>query len=235
MRLGFADFIFDSETKELLRQAQSVPLSPKAFHLLELLIESRPKAVSKSQLHDRLWPDTFVVEANLSNLIGEVRRALDDDPRQPRYVRTVHRFGYAFRADTADLARSDTSGVLCRLIWAGGSAMLREGEHILGRDSDAAICLDSPSVSRRHARIRVADGHATFEDLGSKNGSSVGGRRSHGPVLLNDGDVITTGLIELRFRMVRPAVPTETVLEPRYEGDSPEADTTRSDTQAERK
>ena len=227
MRLGFGDFIFDSETKELLRRAQSVPLSPKAFQLLELLIESRPKALNKSQLHDRLWPDTFVVEANLSNLIGEVRRALDDDPRQPRYVRTVHRFGYAFRADTADLARSDTGGVLCRLIWAGGSAMLREGEHILGRDADAAVCLDSPSVSRRHARIRVAEGHATFEDLGSKNGSSVGGRRTHGPVSLNDGDVITTGLIELRFRMVRPTVPTETVLAPGFEGDTPESDTTR--------
>jgi DNA-binding winged helix-turn-helix (wHTH) protein len=213
MRLGFGDFILDSETKELLRQAQAVSLSPKAFQLLELLIESRPKALSKSQLHDRLWPNTFVVEANLSNLIGEVRRALDDDPRQPRYVRTVHRFGYAFRAEIADLARSDTSAVLCRLIWAGGSAMLCEGQHILGRDSDAAVFLDSPSVSRRHARVRVADGHVTFEDLGSKNGSSIGGRRTHGPVPLNDGDVITTGLIDLTFRMVRPAVPTETVLD----------------------
>jgi DNA-binding winged helix-turn-helix (wHTH) protein len=82
-------------------------------HWLELLIESRPKALSKSQLHDRLWPNTFVVEANLSNLIGEVRRALDNDPRQPRYVRTVHRFGYAFRADPPDIALSDTGGVLC--------------------------------------------------------------------------------------------------------------------------
>jgi DNA-binding winged helix-turn-helix (wHTH) protein len=213
MRLGFGHFIFDSETKELLRQEQPVPLSPKAFQLLEALIESRPKALSKSELHNCLWPNTFVVEANLANLIGEVRRALDDDPRQPRYIRTVHRFGYAFRAETADLARHDAEGILCRLIWPGGSAMLREGEHTLGRDADAAVFLDSPSVSRRHARIRVADGHATFEDLGSKNGSSVGGRRTRGPVPLADGDVITTGIIELTFRMVRPAVPTETVLE----------------------
>jgi DNA-binding winged helix-turn-helix (wHTH) protein len=215
MRIGFGDFIFDSETKELLRQDRSVSLSPKAFQLLEILIESRPKALSKSQLHDRLWPKTFVVEANLSNLIGEIRRLLDDDPRQPRYVRTVHRFGYAFRAHTVDLARSDISGVVCRLIWAGGSATLREGEHIVGRDADAAVFLDSPSVSRRHARIRIADGCATFEDLGSKNGSSVGGRRTHEPVPLADGDVITTGVIELTFRIVRPAVPTETVLERR--------------------
>jgi DNA-binding winged helix-turn-helix (wHTH) protein len=227
MRVKFHDFILDSDTKELLRQEQSVPLSPKAFQLLEILIENRPKALSKSELHDRLWPKTFVVDANLSNLTGEIRRALDDDPRQPRYVRTVHRFGYAFRADTVDLARSDPSSVVCRLIWSNGSATLREGEHILGRDADAEVFLDSPSVSRRHARIRIADGHATFEDLGSKNGSSVGGRHAHGPVPLADGDVITTGIIELTFRMVRPAVPTETVLERRYQGDTPPPDTTR--------
>jgi DNA-binding winged helix-turn-helix (wHTH) protein len=212
LRLRFADFIFDSETRELLQSGQPVTLSPKAFQLLEILMENRPKALSKSQLHDRLWPNTFVVEANLSNLIGEVRRALDDQPRQPRYVRTVHRFGYAFRGETADLARSDTGKVVCRVIWAGGSAMLREGEHIIGRDSEATVFLDSPSVSRRHARIRVADGHATFEDLGSKNGSSVRGRRAHGPISLADGDVITTGVVELTFRILRPAVPTESVL-----------------------
>ena len=212
MRLGFGHIIFDSDTRELLRRGQSVALSPKAFQLLEILIESRPKALSKSQLHDRLWPNTFVVEANLSNLIGEIRRALDDDSRQPRHVRTVHRFGYAFRANTLDLAPSDASGVVCRLIWAGGNVMLREGEHIVGRDPDAAVFLDSPSVSRRHALIRVAGGHVTFEDLGSKNGSSVGGRQTQGPVSLADGDVISTGIIEMTFRMVRPAVPTDSVL-----------------------
>ena len=152
-----------------------------------------------------------MVEANLSNLIGEVRRALDDDPRQPRYVRTVHRFGYAFSAGTVDLPRTDTSGLVCRLIWSGGNVTLREGEHIVGRDPDAAVFLDSPSVSRRHARIRVVDGHATFEDLASKNGSSVRGRPTCGPVPLTDGDVITAGLIEVTFRTVRPAVPTDSV------------------------
>jgi DNA-binding winged helix-turn-helix (wHTH) protein len=211
MRLEYSEFTFDSETRELRRDGKPVALSPKAFQLLEILIESRPKALSKSQLHDRLWPSTFVVEANLSNLIGEVRRALDDDPRRPRFVRTVHRFGYAFRGETVDLTRSDTNGAVCRLVWAGGSATLRQGEHIIGRDSDSAVLLDSPSVSRRHARLRVADDHATLEDLGSKNGSCVGGRRVHGPVSVADGDVITTGIVELTFHMIRPAVPTESV------------------------
>jgi DNA-binding winged helix-turn-helix (wHTH) protein len=212
MRLGFGDFIFDSETRELLRDRQPATLTPKAFQLLEILVEHRPKALSKSQLHDRLWPNTFVVEANLSNLIGEVRRALDDDPRRPQFVRTVHRFGYAFCAETADLSRSETTGVVCRVIWTGGSATLREGDHIIGRDPTAEIFLDSPSVSRRHGRIRVMNGHATFEDLGSKNGSVVRGQRADGTVPLSNGDTITMGVVELTFRLLGPPVPTESVL-----------------------
>jgi DNA-binding winged helix-turn-helix (wHTH) protein len=211
MRIGFADFVFDSDTRELLQNAQPVVLSPKAFQLLEILIVSRPKALSKSDLHDRLWPNTFVVEANLSNLIGEVRRALGDDPKEPQFIRTIHRFGYAFRGETRDLTRDDTSHAVCRLVWAGGSAMLASGEHIIGREADATIVLDSPSVSRRHARICVANDRVTFEDLGSKNGSSVGGRAAKGPVTLTDGDVITTGVVDLTFRMIHPAVPTESV------------------------
>jgi DNA-binding winged helix-turn-helix (wHTH) protein len=211
MRLGLGNFIFDPEARELLRHGEPITLSPKAFQLLEILIENRPKALSKSQPHDRLWPNTFVVEANFSNLIGEVRRALDDDPRQPTFIRTVHRFGYAFRGEAVDTTRTMSRGV-CRLIWAGGSAVLGEGEHIIGRESDATVHLDSPSVSRHHARIRVDADHATLEDLGSKNGSSIGGRRVHGPVPLADGDVITTGIVELTFRVIRPAEPTESLL-----------------------
>src|SRR5262245_12033885 len=100
-RVRFGEFILDVETRELLCRNKPVALSPKAFHLLQILIENRPKAVSKSDLHDRLWPGTFVVDANLPNLIGEIRRALDDNPHDSRFVRTVHRFGYAFRTSTS--------------------------------------------------------------------------------------------------------------------------------------
>jgi DNA-binding winged helix-turn-helix (wHTH) protein len=212
MRLEFGEFIFDSGTREVLRGRRTVTLSPKAFRLLEILIESRPNALSKSHLHDSLWPNTFVVEANLANLIGEVRRALGDDPRRPRFIRTVHRFGYAFRGDHATAVDGEARDIVCRLVWADGHALLREGEHIMGRDPSAAVFVDSPSVSRCHARISILDGRATFEDLGSKNGSSVGDRRVDGSVPLTDGDLITIGIVEVRFRMLRPAVPTESVL-----------------------
>ena len=92
----FGEFVLDSETRQLLRAFEPRHVSPKAFHLLEVLVSSRPRVWSKRELQDLLWPDTTVLEANLPNLIAEVRAALEDNPQQPRYVRTVHRYGYGF-------------------------------------------------------------------------------------------------------------------------------------------
>ncbi len=206
-RVCFGDFALDPETRELLRGRDSIALSPKAYQLLEILVVSRPKALSKIALQERLWPDAFVVEKNLVNLIAEIRKALDDDPTHPRFVRTVHRFGYAFRepagGTTANDTTVDTKDVHFRLIWADGRAGLGEGEHVLGRDPDLELFLDSPGVSRRHARIRIAGEDATVEDLGSKNGTFVADRRLDSPTRLVDGDVIRVGSVQLTFSAVR--------------------------------
>ena len=83
------------DSRELRRGVEPVRLSPKAFQLLEILVTNRPKALSKADLQDRLWPDTFVVEKNLANLVGEIRQALGDTPSSG-FIRTVPRYGYAF-------------------------------------------------------------------------------------------------------------------------------------------
>src|SRR5262249_10829997 len=106
MRLAFEDCVFDSDTREVLKSRSPVSLSPKAFLLLQLLIGRGPKAVSKKEIHDCLWPKTFVAEGNLGNLIAEVRGALGDDARSPRMIRTVRRFGYAFRARVKEIQES---------------------------------------------------------------------------------------------------------------------------------
>lgn len=93
----FGDFVLDSDSHELLRSGQPLHLSPKAFRLLEALVSTRPRAWSKPALQDLLWPTTTVVEANLPNLVKEVRAVLGDDAERPRYLRTIHRFGYAFQ------------------------------------------------------------------------------------------------------------------------------------------
>ena len=103
----FGDFVLDLDTHELVRAGTPVSLSPKAFRLLGILVENHPKALSKAELQDGLWPGTFVVEKNLTNLVSEIREALGDDPVRPRFIRTVHRFGYAFREAASTESRDD--------------------------------------------------------------------------------------------------------------------------------
>jgi DNA-binding winged helix-turn-helix (wHTH) protein len=214
MRVRFGRFVLDRESRELLRGDEHVPLSPKAFDLLSLLVDHRPKAMSKSDLLERVWPDTFVVEKNLANLVGEIREAIGDDPSDPRFIRTVHRFGYAFR-DPAARPDADTparpgGARSFRLKWVNGRATLEEGEHLVGRDPDAEIFLNQAGVSRRHARVVIAAGRATIDDLGSKNGTFVGDQRVNGPTSLGDGDVIGIGSVKLTLRIFQTPSSTRT-------------------------
>nr|MDQ3280535.1 winged helix-turn-helix domain-containing protein [Acidobacteriota bacterium] len=108
MRLLFGDCSFDSESRVLQRDGESVRISGKAFQLLELLLAARPKPIAKEDLFAQLWPDTFVSEANLASLVKEIRAAIGDDARAPRYVRTVHRFGYAFSGTVTETPERNT-------------------------------------------------------------------------------------------------------------------------------
>src|SRR5262245_11100110 len=92
MKLAFGDCVFDSDLRQLVRGGVAVHLTPKALRLLELLLERRPKPISKQEIRDVVWPDTVVAEGSLANVVFEVRNALGDDPREPRFVRTVHSF-----------------------------------------------------------------------------------------------------------------------------------------------
>jgi TolB-like protein/Tfp pilus assembly protein PilF len=96
MRVLFGDCTFDSDARTLQRGSETMRLSGKAFQLLELLLAARPNPIAKEELFAKLWPDTFVSEANLASLVKEIRAAIGDDARAPRFVRTAHRFGYAF-------------------------------------------------------------------------------------------------------------------------------------------
>ena len=211
----FGEFVLDHDTRELRRGRRVVVISPKAFQLLEILIANQPKAMSKATLQGLLWPDTFVVGKNVVNLVAEIREALGDSAEDPRYVRTVARFGYAFAAAT-EAAAADATGAIakgdprCRLVWAIGRLALCEGDHVIGRDPTVELFLDSPGVSRHHAVLRVSVSGTTLEDLGSKNGTFVGARRIEAPTPLADGDRIKVGEIELSFTVVRARGVTQT-------------------------
>ena len=212
MQVRFGTFVLDPDTRELLCGDTPVPLSPKAFDLLNILVANRPKAISKNSLQERLWPATFVVEKNLANLVSEIRDAIGDDPFNPRFIRTIHRFGYAFReaVQRAETGRPSAHGLSFRVTWATGGVSLDEGEHVLGRDPNVEIYLDSPGVSRRHALIRIAAGRATIDDLGSKNGTFVGAQRVDGSRSLNDGEIVTISSLKLTFNVIQTPISTET-------------------------
>ena len=202
MRLRFSDCVFDSDTREVFRSEKPVHVSPKAFALLGALIERRPKAISKDELQRLLWPDTFVSEANLPNLVAELREALGDDAHAPRVIRTVPRFGYAFRADTSTESAGSPTRVF-RLIWGEREIALRDGENLIGRDNGCLLWVDDPLVSRRHARIVTDASGATLEDLGSRNGTFLRGARIASATRLADGDLITIGPASMVFRVLQ--------------------------------
>lgn len=214
--VSFSNFVLDLDTHELRRGSESVPLSPKAYQLLEVLVVNRPKALSKSALQERLWPDTFVLEKNLVYLVAEIREALGDNATDPRFVRTVPKFGYAFRHSTspssAASARVRPYGARFRLAWPGGRAALSDGEYVLGRDPDLELFLDAHDVSRRHARITIANDDATIEDLDSKNGTFVADRRVDSATRLVNGASIRVGSVRLTFTRVQNRGSTETAL-----------------------
>jgi len=202
MHLVFGDCEFDTGRRILLRHGRVEPVSPKAFQLLQLLLDRRPEAVSKAELLEHLWPETFVSDASLHNLVTEVRGALGDDPRMARYSRTVPRYGYAFHGDARPPSSSAAPAPGQRLISGSGDWQLGHGTSLVGRDRECAIRIDSETISRRHARIVVKPGETTMEDLGSKNGTQVNGQRVTRPVVLKDGDAIQVGVITLTYRIV---------------------------------
>ena len=209
MRLAFGDCVLDSGTRELSRGGKSVHLEPKAFALLELLIAARPEAISKSKLQDALWPKTYVSERSLARLIGDLRSAIGDRAEKPRFIRTVHRFGYAFCGEVTTGSGRE-SAFHCRLVWGDREIALAKGENVLGRDPEVAVWIDLDSVSRRHARIVVEQEEATLEDLKSKNGTFLDGQKVTSPVRLSSGNRIKVGAASLVFRCSREMGSTRT-------------------------
>ena len=213
MQICFGPFTLDLDTRQLTREGKPLHLSPKAFELLAALADARPKALSKTVLQQRLWPDTFVAEANLSNLVAEIREVLEDSPREPTYIRTAHRFGYAFCGEATIQAGAraahDGGRPDCWIEWGTIRFPLFPGEHVVGRDADVEIRLDASTVSRRHARLIVKHEGTVLEDFGSKNGTYRGGDRVTVPIRLADGDEIRIGSQLVVFR-VRSMGSTET-------------------------
>jgi FHA domain len=204
MRVTCGDFTIDHDRRQISLAGEDVRLSPKAYAFLQYLVERRPAAVSRKEIYDMLWPKVFVSDSNLATILAEIRRALHDDAKEPRYVRTVFGFGYAFVADGGG---PDGKPACCRLVGDDIDLVLPQGDTILGRGMEQLN--RHGVVSREHALLTIAPDTATIEDLGSKNGTFVGGRRVRAATAIVDGDVVTLGKLRLIFR--RLANPSTTL------------------------
>jgi DNA-binding winged helix-turn-helix (wHTH) protein len=216
VRTRFGSFTLDTGTRQLVDGEREVHLSPKAFDVLCVLIGDRPRVVNKTDLHDRIWPGTFVVDANLSVLIGEIRRALADSAQEPRFIRTIHKVGYAFCGQASEVPATGLAPApgtpRCWLAWNDRTFVLAAGENVIGRDPACGIWLEASGVSRRHAQVRLdgPGGAAILEDLGSTNGTFIGDVPVTAPTPLEDGALVHIGSVVLTFRAWSPDRPRVT-------------------------
>ena len=197
----------DSERRQLVRDGKEQHLSPKAFDLLVALLSARPAVMTKEQLMGQVWPGVFVAECNLPTLIAEIRTAIGDSARAPRFIKTHFSIGYSFIGDVTEMARTASAplGPTALIRIGQRRVILGQGESIVGRDADCDVVINDASVSRRHAKIVVAGRKAVVRDLESKNGTRVGGNRIDRETMLESGEVVTFGSIEAEFVVEVPS------------------------------
>jgi DNA-binding winged helix-turn-helix (wHTH) protein len=210
MKLAFGDCVLDLAARQLSRAGQVMPLEPKMYTLLEVLIQRRPAVVTNEELDEILWPKVYVARTSLTRLVSELRSVLGDTPRDSKIIRTVYKSGYAFGAEVNTLGAPLPQVALAMfgLIWKEQLLTLTEGAQTAGRGEECELVIDAETVSRRHARITVHDGSASIEDLGSTNGTSVNGERISALTVLLDGDEIALGTATLRVRKRDPSKDT---------------------------
>jgi DNA-binding winged helix-turn-helix (wHTH) protein len=192
----FGRFELDVARGELLENGQPVSIQPTPFLLLTHLLRNAGQLITKKELLDLLWPDVHVSDASLNQAISRLRAALGETSRSAVFLETVPRRGYRFRARVA----SEEGRPF--LIHRHRRFALPAGESILGRGKESPVPIDARSVSRRHARLLITPEGAELEDLGSKNGTFVGGRRIQQAASLFDGDEIRLGSVRLQLRYI---------------------------------
>jgi DNA-binding winged helix-turn-helix (wHTH) protein len=204
----FAGCDLDTDARRFVREGLEIHLSPKAFELLKTLVDSRPRALSKQELLDRIWPGTFVSDASLARAVSEIREAIGEHSRTDGFLQTVHGFGYRFADAGVTVAPAvapplpSVPGITCWLVGKDQEFDLGDGDHVIGREPGVAVQLNSPRVSRFHARLVIHGRSASIEDLGSKNGTFVRGARVEARIDLSHGDDIQIGPIRLTFRVI---------------------------------
>ena len=201
---NFGEFELDVAAFSLRRAGERLKLEKIPMEVLILLVSHRGALVGRKDIRQSLWgPRVFIEhDSAINTAIRKIRHALDDDADMPRFVETVVGKGYRFIAAVGRRSPPDSRAPVFHshsVLRGKREFVLESGDNLLGRDPGAQVCVDHPSVSRRHARIVLRSGRATLEDLKSRNGTFVNGLRLDAPTELGHGAVIGLGPITLTF------------------------------------
>lgn len=139
----FARFRIDTTKRLLLKDGQTVQLTPKAFDTLLLLVENRGRLVSKDELMSRLWPDTVVEEGSLTRNIYLLRKALGEARGQNLYIATVPGQGYQFVADVCEISEESLD---LRVTERTRTTIVVSEEETDDRDEELSASLPAPAV-----------------------------------------------------------------------------------------
>lgn len=142
----FGPFRIDRDRRQLLRQNQLIPLQPKAFDILLVLVENSEKVVLKDELMQSVWPDAFVEEANLSQHIFVLRKTLGDEVEKKRYIVTVPGRGYRFDEKVT--------------VAAVAEVILSHGARQVAADENTLVI-----ASHTHSRMLVEEQHSPVKAL----------------------------------------------------------------------
>src|SRR5262245_26508010 len=201
MAYRFGPFLYDAASHGLLREGLEIPLTHKSRELLLLFLHNPGRLLTREEITEKVWPDVAVTDDAVRFQVAELRKALGD--QGDAALRTIRGEGYRWEAAVRPAADRPVRPPeqpgdgppphRFRLVLETREVQLVDGENVLGRDPDAVLWIDHPSVSRKHARILIGGGKASVEDLQSKNGTFVNGKDIKKRTALADGDEIRVG------------------------------------------
>jgi len=210
MAYRFGPFFYDPVSRGLLHGGVEIPLTHKSRELLLLLLHNPGRLLPREEIVEKVWPDVAVTDDALRFQVTELRKALGEDGAA--FIKTIRREGYRWEAPVRAGADRPVRSVATetgeraaprfRLVLETREVQLLDGENVVGRDADAALWIDHPSVSRHHARIVVAENKAALEDMESKNGTHLNGKKIVRRTVLKDGDKVRVGPETMVFRIM---------------------------------
>jgi DNA-binding winged helix-turn-helix (wHTH) protein len=216
-RVRFAEFELDLAAYTLRSRGERVRLEKLPMEVLILLVRASGALVERGEIRAALWDSEVFIEhdAAINTAVRKIRQALGDDAEKPRFVETVVGKGYRFVAPVESPGFHGPRNAIAPVRSAEGRAfprysvtrgadefILETGINVIGRDPSLAVCIEHPSVSRRHASISIDREEAVLEDLKSRNGTFLDGRRIVAPATLHQGAIIGLGAITLTFRVL---------------------------------